>query len=219
MTSGRVRLALVIGLAVLLPGVPAAAYADAWSGLDPAGDVHGWSFDPEPPPCGTVTDWNATANTTNDITKLVVNHAAERVVLTLRFRDLRARGAHMTEFAIRTNERAYVLDVDRMKTGGRTHFFLARQPNDIPEPDECGGMGLMFVGLGCPGITGQIAPDLDVVKVSIPRPCLSKPRWVQVGARNHRFEDDGRIFSDQWAPPGSDDTDFFGPYGPRVHRN
>jgi hypothetical protein len=45
-------------------------------------------FDPEPPPCGTSTDWNATANTTNDITKLVVNHTAERVVLTLRFRDL-----------------------------------------------------------------------------------------------------------------------------------
>lgn len=210
---------LVASLTVLIVGIPGTVYADAWSGLEPTGDVRGISFAPEPPPCGTWTEWDATANTTNDITTLVVNHTTERVVLTLRLRDLRWRGQSMTEFAIRTNERGYVLDVDRLRTGGRTRFFLARQPTTIPEPDECGGVGLGFADLGCLRLTGEIAPDRDVVKVSIPRPCLSKPRWVQVGALNYRFDDDGRIFSDRWAPPGSDETAFYGPYGPRVHRS
>ena len=66
-------------------------------------------------------------------------------------------------------------------------------------------------------MVARILPDLDVVKVSIPRRCLSTPRWVQVGASNVRFVDE-RIYSDQWAPPGSDETGFFRPYGPRVRR-
>lgn len=213
---GKSSRLLIAGLTALAVGLPGAAYADAWSGLEPGGDVHGFTFDPEPPPCGTSTDWNATANTTNDITKLVVNHTAERVVLTLRFRDLRWRGGHMTTFAIRTHEWGYLLSVDRLRTGGRTEFFLAREPTDISEPDECGGVGIILGDLYCPRLTGEIAPDRDVVKVSIPRPCLSTPRWVQVGAHNYRFDDDGRIFSDRWAPAGSDETSFFGPYGPRV---
>ena len=207
---------LVASLTALVVGVPATASADAWSGVEPAGDVHGSTFDAEPPPCGTTTAWNATANTTNDITKLVVNHTTERVMLTLRLRDLRWRGANMTMFAIRTNERGYILNVDRHRTGGRTNLFLARQPTDIPEPDECGGVALMFGDLGCRRLTGEIAPDRDVVRVSIPRRCLSTPRWVQAGASNYRFEEDGRAFHDRWAPAGSDESSFFGPYGPRV---
>jgi hypothetical protein len=215
---GKSSRLLIAGLTALVIGLPGAAYADAWSGLEPAGDVHGFTFDPEPPPCGTSTDWNATANTTNDITKLVVNHTAERVVLTLRFRDLRRRGAHMTQFAIRTDERGYLLNVDRWKTGAKTESFLAHEPS-IPEPDpeaECGGIVILMEDRYCPRLTGQIAPDIDVVKVSIPRRCLSTPRWVQVGAHNYRFEEDGRSFYDRWAPAGSDETSFFGPYGPRV---
>lgn len=207
---------LVAGLTALVVGLPGAAYADAWSGLEPAGDVVGFSFDPEPPPCGTSTTWDATANTTNDITKLVINHTTERVVLTLRFRDLRWRGAHMTTFAIRTHERGYQLSVDRLKTGGRARFFLAREPTDISEPNECGGVAIILTDLYCPRLTGEIAPDRDVVRVSIPRPCLSTPRWVQVGAHSNRFDEDGRSFADRWAPAGSDETSFFGPYGPRV---
>lgn len=209
---------LVASLTALVVGIPASAYADAWSGIEPAGDVRGFTYDPEPPPCGTSTDWDATANTTNDITKLIVNHTLERVVLTLRLRDLRARGSNMTEFAIRTNERGYLLDVHRFETGSKPDFFLAREPV-VPEPDpenECGGVVIITTDLYCPRLTGEIAPDKDVVKVLIPRRCLSTPRWVQVGAYNMRFEDDGRSFFDRWAPPGSDETSFFGPYGPRV---
>ena len=167
-------------------------------------------------------DWNATANTTNDITKLVVNHTLERVVVTLRLRDLRARGANMTTFAIRTNERGYVLNVDRFETGAKPEFFLALEPEvQGPDPgDECGGATTISEGRYCPRLTGEIAPERDVVKVSIPRRCLSTPRWVQAGASNYRFEDDGshrfRVYSDRWAPPGSDETGFYGPYGRRV---
>ena len=215
MNWSRKRRGLIVAVAAVAVSIPSTAYADAWSGVEPVGDVHGFRFDPEPKPCGTVTDWNATANTTNDITKLIVNHTMERVVLTLRFRDLRLRGGHMTQFAIMTNERGYVLDVDRFETGAKTEFFFSHQPTDIPEPNECGGIGLLFEDLGCLRLTGEIAADRDVVKVSIPRRCLSTPRWVQVGASNHRYED-GRVYSDHWAPPGSDETSFFGPYGPRV---
>ena len=148
----------------------------------------------------------------------MVNHTLDRVVLTLRFRNLRWAGAHMTEFDIRTNERGYLLSVDRFRTGARTETFLAREPS-IPEPDpdaECPEVGYITSEIPCARLVARIKPDLDVVTVSIPRRCLSTPRWVQVGASNLRFVDDGPIYSDQWAPPGSDTTGFFGPYGPRV---
>lgn len=215
----KARLVLVAALAAVTVGLPAAAYADAWSGVDAAGDVHAFHYDPEPPPCGTSTDWNAPANTTNDITKLVVNHTLERVVLTLRLRDLRARGSNMTEFAIRTNERGYTLDVDRFDTGGKPETFLALEPK-LSEPDECGGFSTITSDIPCARLVAEIAPDRDVVKVSIPRRCLSTPRWVQVGASNFRFEDEAggtfRVYGDRWAPPGSDESGFLGPYGRRV---
>src|SRR5690349_12556187 len=82
----RVALLTLAALAGLL--APTAAHAERWVGGDAAGDVEGWHFDPEPAPCGTYTDVDASANTNQDITGLVVNHKRREVRLVVRFADL-----------------------------------------------------------------------------------------------------------------------------------
>lgn len=73
MLRSAVVLLLALGLLV-----PSAAYAEKWGADDPAGDVHGSTFDPEPKPCGTITDWNSPANAAVDITRLSVTTPATR---------------------------------------------------------------------------------------------------------------------------------------------
>ena len=73
---------VIAALAVIAVLAPAAAHAERWAGGDPRGDVEGWHFDPEPEPCGTDTQIDATQNTNSDITRLVVRHTRTAVQLT-----------------------------------------------------------------------------------------------------------------------------------------
>lgn len=221
MTTVSHRLAPVVAMAGMLVIVgTGVAAGDSWHAADARGDVRGHSYDPEPQPCGTSTDVDASADTTTDITHLVVRHERYAVEVVVRFRDLTASGTHETSIAIKTPSRTYSVDVSRFQTGGSTRLFLARyQPPPPPDPDnECGMVSILQVGLPCAHFEGRIAPEHDLVSVRLPRRCLGYPKWVSGGASAYRWVG-GAVHTDTWAPAGTDETGFIGPFGPEVLRD
>jgi hypothetical protein len=218
MRSSR-RLTLVAALsAVAFIAGTGVAQADHWRRGELRHDVTGYRYDPAPEPCGTLTDVDATADTTIDITSIGVGHMKDSVVVVAHFVDLKRWGDHETEFAIRTNGRDYTVDVSRYKTGGTVEVELFRS-TPPPEPTgECGSVVIAKSALSCPRLTGEIAPRGDLVSVRVPRRCVSYPRWVRGGARSHRWVGDA-VHADTWAPAGTDASGIIGPFGPRVRRN
>ena len=135
------RLASVVATAgVLVIAGTGVAVGDSCHGADARGDVRGYRYDPEPQPCGTSTEVDRSADTTTDITHLVVRHERYAVEVVVRFRDLTASGMHETSIAIKTPSRTYTVDVSRFQTGGSTRLFLARyQPPPPPDPTTSAG--------------------------------------------------------------------------------
>jgi hypothetical protein len=220
----RATVGAALTLALL---APTAAYADRWSSTDAEGDVEGWTYSPEPEPCGTFSDVDGAEETHEDITRLGVRHTRRAVVVTVRFRDLQADLEHWTTVYIRGSRGGFWLDLDRYQTSnGKWHTmtFLSDAPQ-YPDPediDECGGFGFISFDIGC-----RIQPDIDVaadlVRLSVPRKCLKNPRWVRIGAGSARFvepEDPEDptfgAFSDAW-DGGTVLTKWQISYGPRVH--
>ena len=216
-SSRRLTLVAALSVATVIAGT-GVAQADHWRSGEPRHDVTGYRVDSAPEPCGTVTDVDAAADTTTDITSLGVRHLRDSVVLVVHFADLKRWGHHSTEFAIRTNERDYTVDVSRYETGGAVYVELFRS---TPPPEPSGECGFVVVGqpaLSCRHLTGEIAPRRDLVSVQVPRRCVSYPRWVRGGARSLRWRGD-TAHADTWAPAGTDANGFIGPFGPRVRRN
>jgi hypothetical protein len=81
-----------------------------------------------------------------------------------------------SSLGIVTDDRDYLVDVDRWKAGGRTEKFLAKQPEKIGKPDDCGTIGLAYGELPCRGFSGALYPTHDYVHVTVPQACLGDPR-------------------------------------------
>jgi len=102
-------------------------------GHDPAGDVHGFTHDSEPEPCGTTTDVDATDNTSYDITRLAVAHYRRSIPIRVHFRDLLGKGFHGTEAWVRADGRGYLVDVPRGSTKAIARVDLILDPS-FPSP-------------------------------------------------------------------------------------
>lgn len=215
--------ATALSLALL---VPAASYADHWGGSDPAGDVEGSAWTPEPEPCGTDTQVDGSDVTSNDITRLDVRHSRRAVMITTRLRDIEPDDELFTMMYVRTNRGGWWMDVLRFESRPdrwRVFAFLAKEPvlpdpEDLPD-DSC-GIGILLPGESC-RMGREVDVDRDRVRLSVPRRCLGNPRWVRVGVGASHWtvpEDpaepevsywdawEGGVELSPWAPD----------YGPRV---
>ncbi len=198
-------------LALLLVS-PAPARADSWTAPDPAGDATVYTFDPDPEPCGTITE---TPSAEGDIRRLRVRHTRDLVVLSLDVTGLVNRYRTSTTFEVVTPDREWTVDVTHHE--GRTEVGYWRTPQITPdEVGECGSYGYVTGVRSCRGAVGTIDARAGRVGVSLPRRCLGTPRWVRAGASIYSGQAHGS--SDTWMPPGSDDGDFTTPVvGRRVY--
>lgn len=232
------RLRLLVLLPVVLPvallgGLVPAASADTWAHADRSGDVTGWRFDPEPPPCGTFEEATLAGATSSDITRLRVAHRRDDVRLTARFRDLRGRGQHSSTFFVQTPDRMWQLDVNRFESGEPTHTFFAKAPDyaalEAAAQEEAEEAGVdcttVVVDMGtapCRGLRAEIDPRADRVDVVLPRTCLRDPRWVRVGlsSSGETSGPDPWYVQDRWVPGGTADTSgIVGRLSPPVRRD
>lgn len=195
------------------------AHADSWRAPDAAGDVIGYSFTPEPPPCGTLTQTHVPADTTTDIVGLAVRHRHDTVALAARFRDLGMR-PQVVSFAVETDGRSFEVRVERRRTGGpaRASVFVTSPPEAPTPDDEFCSYTTAMIGGPCRGQVADMSAEADRVAVTLPRRCLRDPRWIRAGVEAYRFLDRGGVRRDRWAPAGADETAFVGPLGPRVRR-
>lgn len=186
MRKPLVRAAL-LAAAVTATLLPASASAATLATGDPVGDVWKSTFDPE---TEEETLEPAGSQVNVDLERTVLKHTATRLVLTARYADLDRSTNRFFLFAeVRTNEgvrRDVVIDTS-MRWGG-TAFIMGRRGD-----------------VRCPGLSHQIDYTADTATVSVPRSCLSKPRWVQgrIGALGFPEQSEGNeVFLDS----GSDET-------------
>lgn len=147
--------------------VPGAAHAERVVTQDPAGDVFYQDFSGGQE--GGSAPVLAPNNAGIDITRTIVNHRAERLRLSMRFRDLSSRGQLYSVFRVATPKRNYMLFVYRLR--GPRATVQASLENEINGRE-----------VKCQGLRASLAPRTDTLAASVPRKCLSSPRWVKIGA-------------------------------------
>ncbi|WP_344777616.1 hypothetical protein [Nocardioides panacisoli] len=213
----RIVAAVLVAAAVLLPS---AAHAERWTGADPRKDVAGFWFSPDPAPCGSHADVDATGDKNDDLVRLTARHADRAVWLKGRFRDLEEESEQWVTFRLRTPAARWELDVNRFRTDAgkvRVMGFIGRLPKNAPR-DDCGTTTFAYtvVGEGC-RVYPEVDTDADTVRAHVARRCLGKPRWIEAGVYANGWveptdpeDPSSTVFSDSW--------DAFGSYGPRLYR-
>jgi hypothetical protein len=208
---------VVVALAVTAALMtPTAAHAEKWSASDAEADVRGSRVDPEPPPCGTYTDVDASANTNQDVSRVVVSHLRREVKVVVRFRDLVRDLEQHVSVHLTAGKRRWVLDVDRFRDFDADVFqvsaFLARGPFFTASGEDC-GEAVVIKPTRC-----HVRPSLDLhtstLRAVVPRSCLRSPRWVRVGVRATGTDavDPSVGYSDEWGSSASR----LPPWSPRV---
>lgn len=184
MRKPLVRAALITAAvtAALLP--PSAASAATFSNGDMVGDVVETTYDPD---TGEETVHPAGSETNVDLNRVVLRHTATRVVLIASYETLVRSTNRFFVFAeVRTHEGVRRdLGIDTSGRWAGTAFIM-RSARDVR----------------CPGLRHEIDYAADTAMVSVPRSCLSRPRWVQArvgafgipegGDGNQMFYDAGR---------------------------
>lgn len=216
------RLSLVAVSAVVpLALVPAAAQAAHWSGAEATGDATTYSFDPEPPPCGSITE---APTPTGDITRLVVRHTRTAVQLTLVVDGLRKATDIDATFDLSTHRTDWQVDVSRWDGDVSVDLMdVPEYPTDEELAQAEADGDCFFVetssGEGCGRIRGDVDVDAGRITATVPRSCLGNPHWVRAGGSVYGSVKGGRgaSFEDEWAPARLDDGDWRTPaYGPKV---
>lgn len=213
--SRAVKTVAVIASLIVL-GAASSAHAIDYTDPDPRGDVEGWNYKPDPPPCGTTEAVEPADARKGDIRRLSVRDDDGLLRLRLRFRDLPALRRLYVEFPVRTRDRDYMIHLFRARKRTHVHLF-PEVPLPDPEPGaECsavlGDAGVKF----CKGLSGAFSPRKNRVRVRLPISCVRSPRWVRVGAEAGYYKR-GASFSDTWAPRGSTPQGSWGHvYGPRL---
>lgn len=206
----------------LLAAVAPAAHAETWQARDARRDVGTLSHSSEPPPCGTTTDGTDPGDELRDLTRVRVDHGSDTITVRLSMRDVGRRETG-TSWTIHLLVPAGSFFVDAIRDGrrGKLMTFLAREPHFSP-PDDCGSSVGTSTGRSCDGLAAAVDSRHRALDITVPRVCLSDPRWVQVGvAVLGGFKGTAEEFtlhSDEWAPPGVQDSGYLPPYGPRVRR-
>lgn len=207
----RIRRTTLAGTAaatalIAVVGPVGAASAHSHTTTDPRHDVT--RVDTSSDDTETMTVDPTRAN--GDVTSLRVVHGPSRVSLTMRFVSLpRPRGHVFTfhAFSIKTDEdKRFDLSLTPQRRHPQGERDLSRR-NGSP--------------VRCHGLHSHVDYAHAVVRASIPRECLSSPRWVRVGAGSGTF--DGDLDADQLSVYGDDASragrvrDYLA-LGPRVRR-
>ena len=180
------RLGVIAGALALGAGLTAPAHAARYTYADATGDVstESCTIDFEgPEPAEECTEGVDPEAANGDITRVVIRHAPRTVVIRTHYRELTRAGSVWIGW-IRTNEgvrREVMWDGD---TGQMTVF--ARDGRKV----RC-------------GVERTVDAAAETIEVRVPRSCLSRPRWVEVGVGHVRFawHEDGTGFT-----AGADDS-------------
>jgi len=208
----------VVVLAVLLVLSVASGRADAatWSQPDPRGDGSGYTFSPDPEPCGTF-ETTPGVSPTVDVTRLRVQHRRQVIRVEVSFADLRHDPRQSTTVHLLTA--AGDTDVELFTARGklRAWWFPGAQTQQQEDADAAGSdcsFSGVYEGGRCPGLRAVSSPSRDRLTLTAPRACLDRPRWVRAGVTSST-DVDGRFEVDRWAPADDDDA---GPavYGAKV---
>ena len=184
-------LAFTTTLAVL---VPSAVQADSYVRPDAARDVH--SYDQ------SFNEATAPDRAEGDILSSGVVHGRRRVAMAMRFAQLIHSGHGATyTFLIGTKHMRRYLFLDTSPGHWRGLKLFS---NGGAHPEKCRGIGW------------SIDYRANLVRASVPRRCLRRPKWVHVGMGANSWLNDQVFFLDDAAA-----NDYIGrewKYGPRVYR-
>ncbi len=198
MTRPRAVAALAAGTLALITAGATPAAAERWNHHDARHDVVSLAGPEKSSP--------APRNRNADVTRVVVRHSPNRVILRTHLRDLNRRsGVAFYEIdAAGTEYSAYhLLGTEGGFVGRTLDRALGRTLGRAgsPAPDErfvIVGPGLDAPG-DCPGAWQFAKRRRDVARISIPRSCLGNPKRVRAGVgvisfdpkREREFADDG----------------------------
>ena len=195
--------------ASLLPAallLPAAAHAERLVVRDPGHDVVRLDLEASEA-AGTEVVVPAPGEASTDLTRLVVDHRADVLLLRAEVRDLRSSFANMVDIRLRSQQRLWGVQVFR--SGRETYTQLTRGHRETER--DCGGL-----------IT-TVDTETDAVVVSVPTACIEDPRWVRVGVAlvsgkvKHGAGDQVVPYWDEAGVKGYQD-DHVEVRGPKVHR-
>lgn len=152
----RAALATVAAATLLLP---TAASAETLALVDATEDTYRYDME-----SGTYVAAGSQVNV--DLARMVVKHTDRRVLVKARYAELRRSGNDiMFLLRVRTNEGIKRdLTVETIMSGWKGSAMI-----DKPNGDE----------VKCRGLRHDIDYDANVLTVSAPRTCFSKPRWVE----------------------------------------
>lgn len=185
-------------------GLAPAAHAEKVVHNDARGDVLSRTWD-----AGTGTNETTPApeETDGDILRTVVDHRLRKVILTVKFAELRRVDPVVHFVALKTNE------------------SLERDVIVIPTAENPQGRVVFTNGGGsnlrCVGLERHIDHTANTLRLEVPRTCLSAPRWVRVGfgaMRTHEVKgESGESLVDDANRNGAL-GELHPTYGFRVHR-
>lgn len=187
-----------LALAAVLVLAPTAAEAKSYVRSDPSGDV-----------VEANTSSNATtkvpARTDGDIVRSAVVHGKGRVTMAVSFRDLVAPTTSddgvVHIFRVGTNKKR-IREFEVVTTGAH--------PGGVVEVTKGNGNRAT-----CRGVAKSVDYTKNTVRLSVPRRCLGRPKWVHVGIGSIKFTSPN-AFADDAATNG-----YLGnqvKWGPRVFR-
>jgi hypothetical protein len=210
------HLGLIAGLSLLAVLAPIPAQAGDYVGDDRIGDVEGFTYDPLPRPCGTITDVRPTDPRLGDIKQLGISHGADQIDLTLRLRSMPNLQRSSLDFALRTPDQAFAVDVYRSQRRNQVMVSVEKPPPPPPHGVRCYSFVINIAVRPCPAAEADLDTATSTVSLSVPRSCLSSPKWIRVGAEVSTYVR-GVSYHDAWAPRGSRPSGPWGHvYGPRV---
>ena len=162
--------------AALVVGAPATASAQTWQHDDPAGDVYHSHYDDNTEEETEAIDPSVTEG---DVVHTTVAHNPRKIVVTTRYRELTAPTGEadaMYFVLVKTNEKVrrvvtVAADVDHPRGVARLQKYDGHRAR-------------------CRGLARSIDYTANTVTISVPRSCVSKPRWVRVAAANVRSQAD-----------------------------
>lgn len=160
--------------AVLVVGAPTAASAQTYRHTDPAGDVthDSYNFDTDEE-VETVDPTIAEG----DVIGSTVKHNPRKVITTLTFRELTVTD-DLSQFIVGIRSSNKV-----------NRFVVVTADSDHPRGVQ------QFVKTNgrkasCRGLSHAVDYTANTVTITVPRACLSRPRWVSVGAASERIAAD-----------------------------
>lgn len=199
----RAAIALTIA-ACGTAGLASTAYAEKVVHYDANGDVVSRTWDDE---AGTSVTTPAPEETDGDILRTVVDHRLRKVVLTVKYAELRRVDPVMHFVALTTNE-----------SFERLVIVIPTTENPQGQVKFTNGGGS---NLRCVDLERHIDYTANTLRLEIPRTCLSAPRWVRAGfggVRDHEANGESiETFVDDANRVGTLGT-VHPAYGVRVHR-